>query len=189
MSYIDKAVELLSKYEGFTSRATWDVNAYRLGYGSDTITFDNGTYRKVVKGDTTTKSNAKKDLARRIPQFVTRIKKQIGEDTFNKLGENTKASVISIAYNYGNVPHKAIREALKRNNKNEIAKIWVDSTYNDNAKLGANIQKGLRNRRQSEADFIKAGTDSPGLTPIIIAGLIFLALNVAINPRLQRFFL
>lgn len=189
MSYINKAVDLLTKFEGFTSRASWDVNAYRLGFGSDTITFSDGTYRKVVKGDTTNKENAKKDLARRIPQFVKRIKNQIGIETFDKLGDNTKAAVISIAYNYGNVPHKAIREALKRNKKDEIAKVWIDSTYNDNSKLGPNIQKGLRNRRQKEADYIKAGTDTPGITPFIIAGLVFLALNFAINPRLQRIFL
>ena len=29
--------ELLKKYEGFNRVAVWDVNAYRIGYGSDTI--------------------------------------------------------------------------------------------------------------------------------------------------------
>jgi len=60
------AAELLKKYEGFNRTAVWDVNAWRIGHGSGTITLNNGTYRKVVKGDTTTEANALKDLTRRV---------------------------------------------------------------------------------------------------------------------------
>lgn len=72
--------ELLKKYEGFTSRATWDVNAYRLGYGSDTLTFENNTYRKVKQGDTTTKANATKDLERRLKEFEKKVIKKVGSE-------------------------------------------------------------------------------------------------------------
>ncbi len=35
---MDQATGLLRNFEGFISKAQWDVNAHRVGYGSDTIT-------------------------------------------------------------------------------------------------------------------------------------------------------
>ena len=72
-SYYLDASKFIAQYEGFTPVATWDVNAWRIGHGSDTITLDNGSYRKVVQGDQTTKLNASKDLARRIPEFEKKL--------------------------------------------------------------------------------------------------------------------
>lgn len=187
MSYIDKAVELLTKFEGFTKNASWDVNAYRLGYGSDTITFSNGSFRKVVKGDQTTVANAKKDLARRIPQFANKVKKQIGSDTWDKLQDNTKASLISIAYNYGSVPHESLRKAIKTRNKKIIAKEWIDSTKFDNK--NTKYYNGLQKRRKLEAEFILEGKDNFNLKPILLIGGLFLAYNFATNPRFKQFFL
>lgn len=54
-SSLDQATGLLRKFEGFISKADWDVNAHRVGYGSDTITKADGTVIKVQPGMTVTR--------------------------------------------------------------------------------------------------------------------------------------
>ena len=155
--YLD-ASKFVAQWEGFTKNATWDVNAYRLGYGSDTITFDNGSYRTVKQGDSTTEWNALKDLARRIPEFEEKIitylaKYGISEREWNKLPKNTKVALISFAYNYGNIVKSKIREAIKTGDVNEIADAVINSTINDN--INTKYYKGLRRRREAEAELIR----------------------------------
>jgi GH24 family phage-related lysozyme (muramidase) len=145
------AAELLKKYETFTKCASWDVNAYRLGYGSGTITLDSGKYRKVVKGDCTTVANATKDLTRRIKEFEKKVIKKVGSEYWEPLNYQVKAALISLAYNYGNITKRAIIEAIKTQDNQKIAKAVIDSTYNDNP---GKYQKGLRARRQKEATII-----------------------------------
>lgn len=148
------AASYLKKFETFTPNATYDVNAYRLGYGSDTITFPDGTWRQVEQGDSTTQQMAEKDLERRInEEFVPKVKAKIGENVYNGWGEKAQAAFISFAYNYGNIVKTAIVEAAKTMDKNLLAKVWVESTYNDNQ---ANPQfiSGLRKRRAEEAQMI-----------------------------------
>lgn len=155
MNTYDYAAELLAKYEGFTPRATWDVNAWRVGYGSDTITFSSGTYRKVKAGDTTTRENAKKDLSRRVKSFETKVRAKVGAKYWDVLNYKVKAALISLAYNYGNIPHQELINAIRTGNNSKIARVLVDSTYNDNKHLSANIRQALRNRRKKEAEIIK----------------------------------
>lgn len=148
------AASYLKKFESFAPSAVWDVNAYRLGYGSDTITLNDGSFRKVEMNDTTTKENAEKDLTRRIEQeFVPKIKNKIGEDVYNKWGEKAQAAFISIAYNYGNIPKQAIVDATKTFDKKKLAEVWVTSTYNDN-QSNPQFVDGLRKRRAEEAQMI-----------------------------------
>jgi GH24 family phage-related lysozyme (muramidase) len=144
--------DILKKYERFTPVATWDVNAYRLGYGSDTITLDNGTYRKVVQGDKTTIPNATKDLARRVREFEKKVIKRVGSDYWNPLDNIVKGQLISMAYNYGNITKDAIIKAIHQQDNNAIADAIIKSTYNDNPGI---YQKGLRIRRKKEADAIR----------------------------------
>ena len=101
---LQKAVEFLKQKEGFTPVAMWDVNAWRIGYGSDTITDALGNVRKVVQTDRVTVADADRDLKRRIEkEFIPRIIKNIGADAWNKYGDNTKIAFISFAYNYGSI--------------------------------------------------------------------------------------
>jgi GH24 family phage-related lysozyme (muramidase) len=152
---IQQTIDVLKKFEGFSSRAYWDVNAYRIGYGSDTITSANGSYRSVKKGDTITQAQADLDLARRIPEFEKVIIRQVGADAWNKLPDQAKAGLISFAYNYGSIAKKSLREAIVKGNLNEIANTLISSTINDNAKLSAGTREALKKRRQYEADLIK----------------------------------
>lgn len=148
MSLESQAIEFIAKEEGFEPKAKWDVNHYRLGHGSDTITLVDGTHRKVLKGDVTTKENARKDLERRVTkEFLPTVKRQIGQPYFDKLTDNAKVGLISLAYNYGSITKKPIITVARTGDLNLLAKTFVDTTYNDNS--------NLRERRSREANLIK----------------------------------
>ncbi len=158
MGFYDRAADFIKKYEGFAEKATWDVNAYRLGHGSDTLTLPDGTYRKVVQGDKTTLELAAKDLARRIKKdFEPKVVRQIGQNYYDKLPDNAKIALISLSYNYGSITKPAIIDAAKSGDVNKLANAIVESTKNDNA--GTPYYNGLRKRRQAEADFAKSGSN------------------------------
>ena len=147
-----ETIDFLKKYEGFTPIAIYDVNAYRIGYGSDTITDLNGNVRKVISTDVISVSDANRDLNRRIDkEFIPKIKTKIGADNWLKLSAGTKTALISLAYNYGNITKIDIINAIKENNIKELPKIWIDSTYNDNKSLPENIRNALRKRRLNES--------------------------------------
>jgi len=165
MSYYLQAAVFIAKKESFTQTASWDVNAYRLGYGSDTITFNDGTYRTVRVGDSTTVANAQKDLARRIKQFEEKIitylynKNGITRQQWNDLPDPAKAGLISFAYNYGNIVKNSIREAIKTGDVDKIADAVVSSTVND--MKGTIYYNGLRKRRKEEAAMIRSEKSKP----------------------------
>lgn len=155
MGFYTDAADYLKKWEGFTPKALWDVNAWRIGHGSDTITFPNGTYRTVLKTDTTTREMAGKDLERRIKQdFEPKVRKQIGEQYYNKLPDSAKIALISFAYNYGSITKPKIIQAAREGDAKKIADAIVEETKNDN--LGKSYYNGLRRRRQDEANYILA---------------------------------
>jgi GH24 family phage-related lysozyme (muramidase) len=159
MSYYLDSATFIAKYEGFTPTAKWDVNAYRIGHGSDTITFNDGTYRIVKVGDTTTRDNAAKDLARRVPEFEKKVKNYIDDfGVTNEMWENlpnpAKVGLISFAYNYGNLVKNSIREALKTGDVDKIADALDKSTIND--MKGTVYYDGLRKRRLAEAALIRS---------------------------------
>jgi len=127
----------VSKNEGFTEISSWDVNAYRLGYGTDKILLDDGTIKRVLPvadyykqtnqkkvppptGMQTTRANAMKmlehDLVNRFrPRVVGNDVHQLTEDEWNKLSEPAKAAVVSYAYNCGSLRTK-IAKAIKEGN-------------------------------------------------------------------------
>jgi GH24 family phage-related lysozyme (muramidase) len=163
MSYYLDAAKFIAKYEGFAETADWDVNAYRIGHGSDTITFNDGTYRIVRAGDTTTRDNAAKDLARRVPEFEKKVKNYIDDygvtnKMWDNLPANTKVALLSFAYNYGNIVKKSIREAMKTGDVNKIADAVDTSTIND--MKGTIYYDGLRTRRLAEAALIRSSKNT-----------------------------
>ena len=97
------ATDLIRHFEGFKSQAYWDVNAWRVGYGSDTMTDASGRVRPVQQGDTTTREDAERDLARRTAEFASKAAEQVGE-AWGKLSDQARASLTSMAYNYGRLP-------------------------------------------------------------------------------------
>lgn len=177
-----KAADFLITYEGFAPAAVYDVNAWRIGYGSDTHTAADGTVRKVQQGDTTTPAAALRDLNRRIDQeFIPKIKTKIGSDTWGTMPEATRTAFISIAYNYGNVPKQAIIDAAKARDLNKLATVWISSTYNDNKRLPENMRNALRKRRAKESALIQSDARGSGLNNSTkIAALAFIGAGIAL---------
>ncbi|WP_051505647.1 phage tail length tape measure family protein [Mesorhizobium sp. WSM2561] len=112
------AAAMIRGFESFSNKAypdkkasTGEFDAWRVGFGSDTITHANGTFEKVTKDTVVTLADAQRDLSRRLIEFQTGIQKAIGIDTWNSLNEGQKAALSSIAYNYGQLP-KSIVDAI-----------------------------------------------------------------------------
>src|SRR3990167_11056337 len=73
---VDVSAEgLLRKFEGFRENAYWYNNAYRVGYGSDTVTRADGTIVPVTKDTKVTGDDAERDLARRSGEFSSVVEK------------------------------------------------------------------------------------------------------------------
>lgn len=98
------SLDLVRGFEGFRSRSYWDVNAYRTGYGSDTVTRADGSIERVTAQTTVSIAEAERDLTRRVAEFQSVIRRQIGDDRFNSLSGGTQAALTSVAYNYGRLP-------------------------------------------------------------------------------------
>ncbi|EXB47278.1 hypothetical protein J522_1929 [Acinetobacter baumannii 146457] len=156
----EKTKSLIRKHEGFKENAYWDVNAYRVGYGSDTTTDKNGKVAKVTKTTTVDKEGAERDLVRRSQIFANEARKKVGAENWDKLPEDTKAALTSVAYNYGSLPKRVVK-AVQTGDMDQIAEsVRSLEVHND----GIN-----KNRRNHEADIIKnsvnnnQGNDNTGL--------------------------
>jgi GH24 family phage-related lysozyme (muramidase) len=150
--------EFIAKWEGFSSSSYFDVNHYRIGYGSDTEGPDE---INVVQGMTTTKPRALQNLALRIPKYTNTIVHQIGAAAWDKQAENEQAALLSLTYNYGSLPPSVVRAIMTDDPENIAAAIRILQGANS----GVN-----RKRRLGEAQFYLTGTSvapvKPGLSPI-----------------------
>jgi GH24 family phage-related lysozyme (muramidase) len=149
--------QLTRKFEGFIPTAKFDVDAERVGYGSDTITTPEGKVVPVAKGTTTTEKDAERDLKRRIEtEFIPKAAAQVGQENWDRLPENVAGALTSVTYNYGSLP-RSIAAAVKTGNVDAIANA-VESLADDN--------KGInRGRRMSEAATIR-GSEMPGTAAV-----------------------
>lgn len=102
-------IDLIREFEGFRETPYWDVNAFRAGYGSDTITDAQGNVRRVSQGDSVTQDMADIDLQRRVSQeFEPIVARAVGADAFANMNPSQRAALTSIAYNYGKIPQRLI---------------------------------------------------------------------------------
>jgi GH24 family phage-related lysozyme (muramidase) len=152
------AAAIIRQFEGFRSSPYWDVNAHRVGYGSDTVTLASGQVARVTPAMTVSREDAERDLARRISEFSAAAAKQVGEDAWANLAPSTQAALTSVAYNYGRLPARII-PAVKTGDPAEIANA-VRGLGGDNGGINAR-------RRNSEADIIQGrAAASAQLTPV-----------------------
>lgn len=152
------SAEVIQGFEGYRSTPYWDKNAWRIGYGSDTMTDANGNVTKVTRDSVTTPEDAKRDLERRIPQFQSGIIDNVGEDAWNKLDSNTQAALTSLAYNYGGISKlPSLRRAIKTGDTAQISQ----------AILNRGVDNGGENdnRRRAEAALVAGHPIPPGLVP------------------------
>ncbi|WP_275790565.1 tape measure protein [Pararhizobium gei] len=145
---VSSAAELIKGYEGFRTKPYWDVNAMRAGFGSDTVTLDDGSVRKVTDGITVSLESANRDLDRRIGEFQKGIEGKIGRDTFRSMDDGQQAALTSIAYNYGSLPDRIVA-AIKSGDAGTV--------YNAIKGLGEDNGGINRGRRNSEADLYLKG--------------------------------
>lgn len=145
------APALLRSFEGFRAQPYWDSNAYRVGYGSDTITKPDGSVVKVTQGMTVTPEDAERDLARRTKETENIAISQVGPDAWAKLPPEARAALTSTAYNYGSLPN-AVVGAIKGGDINAVASAV--------AELGSDNGGVNTDRRRKEAAII-AGKSNP----------------------------
>ena len=150
------AKALLRSKEGFRAEPYWDVNAYRIGYGSDTITKSDGSVVKVRPGMTVTRADAERDIERRVAEFERIAINQVGRREWGALPEPAKAALLSTTYNYGELPGSVVN-SVKSGNIESIA-ASVEGLQNHNA--GVN-----RKRRLHEAAMIRGGGSMQGFAP------------------------
>ncbi|GAB1659901.1 integrating conjugative element protein [Mannheimia haemolytica] len=150
-STMEQATGLLRNFEGFISKAQWDVNAHRVGYGSDTITRADGTIVKVTKDTVITKEDAERDLARRTAIFANNVRKELGDSNWNALPANAQAVLVSYAYNYGSLGKtKSVLDAAVKSAQTGDMTALATAVRNrqvDNNGINAR-------RRNQEADYI-----------------------------------
>lgn len=115
-----KQFEGMENFKDGVSHARWDVNAYRVGHGSDTYTTADGKVHKVTAGTTVTQEDADRDLARRAQEFENTATHQVGQDNWNQLSPSAQAALTSVAYNYGSLP-KSVVAAVKTGSPSVIA--------------------------------------------------------------------
>ena len=95
----EMAEKSLIKFEGFKGEAYWDVDHYRVGYGTDTLYDESGKPIEVTQNTVVSKEQALKSLRKRITEdFVPIIKNSLG-DSWDGLSDHAKAATVSITYN------------------------------------------------------------------------------------------
>lgn len=158
---VERATKLVSGFEGYIPNAQWDVNHYRVGFGSDTVTDPATGQVSEVTANTTgiSRAAAMADLNRRITrEFMPKAASQVGAAPWAKLSPNTQAALTSIAYNYGRVP-RDIQEAAQTGNAQAIAAA-IEAHAADN--------RGVNAKRRYREAIVAQMADAPGgagLTP------------------------
>ncbi len=107
----DPSLGLIRRREGFREQPYWDVNAHRVGYGSDTMTTPEGNVLRVTPDMRVSREDAERDLARRVGEFQGTARTAIGDEAWGSLSPNAKAAITSLTYNYGRVPESVARAA------------------------------------------------------------------------------
>ena len=151
---VTQAFDLILKYEGFNAAAVWDVNNWRIGYGSSTVTKADGSVYRLSNNRsekptiTITREDADRDLHRRISdEFIPSVKKDLGSDAYNAWEPGTIAALTSICYNYGSLPTSIIDAANTKTTSTLVDAVRALGTHNG----GIN-----KKRRNKEADYIVA---------------------------------
>ncbi|MGJ5032264.1 lysozyme [Bradyrhizobium sp. HKCCYLS2038] len=139
------AFDMIRRFEGFQTAPYWDVNHFRVGYGSDTITREDGSVVEVKPGMQVTEADAARDLQRRIAASQGRVAATVGQDKWDGLSAPAKAAVTSVAYNYGTLP-QSVADAVRTGGPAEVAAA-IRSLESDNS--GVN-----KKRRNQEADAV-----------------------------------
>ncbi|MEN6527587.1 MAG: hypothetical protein ABFD65_13980 [Candidatus Polarisedimenticolia bacterium] len=169
---LDGMKNLLRRKEGFRETPYWDVNAWRIGYGTDTITKADGSIVKVEPGMRISREDAERDLERRITtEFMPAAVAAIGQEAWAKLSPAAQAVMVSLSYNYGANAWKGPGERAG-GTAGALNRVAVAAQSGDPQQIAAAVRAlgGHNNgvnasRRNAEADMVLNGRGSGGPAP------------------------
>jgi GH24 family phage-related lysozyme (muramidase) len=175
----EQVFKIIRESEGFISRPQWDQDMYRIGYGSSTVTYEDGTseylpnvrpphtcdnwkYCKHPSGNNkygtpwidfrVTEEDSDRDFKRITKVMRDKMEKYVGSDIWSETPDCVKSGLNSLAYNCGSVMH-FILDAVKEKDYCKVAdgveKVCPTS-------LDGTID--LTPRRKREADWIRECT-------------------------------
>lgn len=148
------AAALIRQFEGFSGTAYRDNDGrFRVGYGSDTTTGADGRVSAVTADTIATRVDAERDLARRSVEFAEVAARQVG-DAWQGLSDRAKASLTSVAYNYGSLPTGVASAA--RGGDEGVISAAIRARSGDNGGINAG-------RRSQEADNVAGGAGAEAL--------------------------
>jgi GH24 family phage-related lysozyme (muramidase) len=160
-----QATRLLSRLEGYNPMAKWDVNNWRIGIGSSTITTPEGEVIQLGNDRSNrpmyivTQEDAARDLARRLEkEFIPKTISAIGSIA-NRLPKGVIAALVSVTYNYGSLP-ASIRTACRTGDIQKIADA-IRAREVDNSGIN-------KKRRNKEANYVLAASKDLVKTESII---------------------
>lgn len=149
--WVNIAFRFISQKEGFISQAKFDINAYRGGYGSDTLVTENGNVVKVSSTTVFTPQDAERTLKYNITgPYRTAVVAEIGEIRWNALNDRQKAALVSYVYNAGGGALRTwdIARAIQINSPaTEVAKLIQRGPIT----AGGVVLNALIERRKQEA--------------------------------------
>lgn len=154
--------QIIAGFEGFRSKPYWDVNAYRTGYGSDTITRADGSIIPVAQGMSISQDDALRDLDRRIAsEFMPSAQRAVG-DRWGSLSPQQQGVLTSLAYNYGaGAWGKGLQPVSQAINSGADAQTIAAQI----AALGAHNGGVNARRRAEEASIFAGGQITPVAMP------------------------
>lgn len=141
--------------EGLRTEPYWDVNHWRIGYGSDTVTRADGTVENVTPFTRINPSDAERDLQRRTGLAADTAKSAIGP-AWDGMPAVAKSALTSVVYNYGHVPND-IASAAASGNAEALSQA-IASHARDNG--GVNSQRRLAEAGAVSGKFGFAGPEA-----------------------------
>lgn len=189
---LDGVKDLLRRKEGFQAAPYWDVNAWRVGYGSDTITKADGSIVKVTPGVHVSREDAERDLDRRITtEFMPAAVNAVGKEAWSKLSPAAQAVMVSLSYNYGAGAWGGPGERAG-GSRGALNAVAVAAQSGDPQQLAAAVRalsvhnNGVNaKRRNSEADMVLNGRGSGG-PPVASASALTAAQSAEVGETARR---
>lgn len=154
---IADARDMVRKFEGYREAPYWDVNHWRVGFGSDTVTRADGKIEPVTAMTRITRADAERDLERRTAEFQKGAIEKVGADAWGKLTPQARVSLTSVAYNYGELPDRVV-DAVRSGDPQKIGAA-IEGLKGDNG--GVNSK-----RRSQEAAFVTGGAVAGASSPV-----------------------
>ena len=122
----NRAAKILRQEEGFRTKAYWDVNAWRVGYGT---AFDRNQNNAYNQNSTISRVGAEIQLTQYdLPRFEQGIISQVGKQYWTALNENVQAALLSVVYNRGSLTSTLVK-AVQDGNKHRIAAAIRSTDY------------------------------------------------------------